>query len=108
MTLSSIQVISAVAMVIIVLALVVGYRRYLAKNSERRMLGMLTSMGLDPEIAASGDVETIMSEVRERCRHCQAEDKCERWLKGEAEGDSTFCPNHRVFEILGKYSGAHG
>ena len=67
---------------------------------------VLKSMGLDPTIASSGDAELIMQEVRTRCRHCAAEDKCERWLQGREEGDSAFCPNHRVFERLGKYSGA--
>jgi hypothetical protein len=43
-----------------------------------------------------------------RCQHCSAEDKCERWLQGRVEGDSAFCPNHRVFDMLGKFSGARG
>jgi hypothetical protein len=102
------QFLTATIMVAAVVALVFAYRRYLAMQSERRMLGMLTSLGLDPTIATSGDIETIMGEVRERCRHCGAEDKCERWLKGEEEGENDFCPNHRVIEILGKYSGASG
>lgn len=108
MAFSMIQVMTAIAMLVVAAVLFFGYRRYLQRNSERRMLGMLTSLGLDPTIAASGDIETIMSEVRERCRHCQSEDKCERWLKGEEGGDASFCPNHRVFEILGKYSGTPG
>ena len=100
------QFLTATIMVAAVVALVFAYRRYLAMQSERRMLGMLSSLGLDPTIATSGDIETIMGEVRERCRHCAAEDKCERWLKSEEKGENDFCPNHRVFEILGKYSGA--
>ena len=108
MSISLIQVMTAIALVAVVIALFFGYRRYLQRNSERRMLGMLTSLGLDPTIASSGDIETIMGEVRDRCRQCQSEDKCERWLKGEEGGDASFCPNHRVFEILGKYSGSPG
>ena len=108
MDISAVQIVVGIAMVVIGAALAFGYRRYLAAQSERRMLGMLSSLGLDPTIATSGDIETIMSEVRERCRHCAAEDKCERWLKGEESGDNEFCPNHRVFEVLGKYSGASG
>ena len=108
MSISLVQVLSAIAMLAVAVALYFGYRRYLQRNSERRMLGMLTSLGLDPAIAMSGDIETIMGEVRERCQHCQAEDKCERWLKGEEASDASFCPNHRVFEILGKYSGTPG
>ena len=30
------------------------------------------------------------------------------YIKGEEGGDASFCPNHRVFEILGKYSGSPG
>ena len=106
MNMSSIQVIAAIAMLGVVVALVLGYRRYLTANSERRMRMMLESVGLDPEIADSGEISTIMREVRERCQHCATEDVCERWLQGNEEGDNAFCPNARVFEILKKHSGA--
>ena len=108
MSISLIQVFAAIAIVVIAIALFFGYRRYQERNSERRMRGMLMSLGLDPNIATSGDIETIMGEVRGRCRQCQSEDRCERWLKGEEGGDASFCPNHRVFQILGKYSGSPG
>ena len=108
MNMSLTYVLAVVAIVGIAVALVVGYRRFQRRESERRMLGMLTSLGLDPAIATSGDIETIMSEVRQRCRDCQSEDRCDRWLKGEELGDASFCPNHRVFEVLGKYSGTPG
>ena len=108
MSISITQVLIAIAIIAIAVALFFGYRRYQQRNSERRMLGMLTSLGLDPAIATSGDIATIMGEVRGRCRQCQSEDRCERWLKGEEGGDASFCPNHRVFEILGKYSGSPG
>ena len=97
------QTIAAIVMIGMALALIVGYRAYLASNSERRMLSMLDSLGLDPKIAASGDLKTIMGEARQRCQACTAEDVCERWLRGEEEGDNAFCPNKRVFEILNKY-----
>lgn len=100
------QTLVGIGMVVIAITLFLALRRYLARGSERRMLGMLKSVGLDPTIAASGDIATIMDEVRDRCRHCASESVCERWLKGEEEGSNAFCPNHRVFEILGKYSGA--
>jgi len=96
------QFLTATIMVAAVVALVFAYRRYLAMQSERRMLGMLTTLGLDPTIATSGDIETIMGEVRERCRHCGAEDKCERWLKGEEEGENDFCPSSRA-SLSGSY-----
>jgi hypothetical protein len=67
---------------------------------------MLESVGLNPEIAMSGEIPTIMKEVRQRCQHCATEDVCERWLKGNEEGDNAFCPNANVFEALKKYSRA--
>ncbi len=106
MSSSLLQNLAGIGMLAVAIALFLAFRRYLARSSERRMLGMLKSSGLDPTIAASGDIETIMAEVRDRCRHCASESVCERWLKGEEEGTNAFCPNHRVFEILGKYSGA--
>jgi hypothetical protein len=106
MNVSLIQAIAAIAMVGVAFALVFAYRRYLAVNSERRMRAMLKSVGLDPAIATSGDMETIMKEVRQRCRSCASEDVCERWLAGNEEGDNAFCPNSKVFEELKKFSGA--
>jgi hypothetical protein len=106
MELSLIQVIAAIAMSGIVVAMFFGFRRYIAANSERRMLTMLESVGLDPEIATSGEVPTIMKEVRQRCRSCATEAVCERWLQGNEEGDNTFCPNAKVFEVLKKHSHA--
>lgn len=104
MNMSLIQVIAVLAMAGATVALVLGYRRYLAQNSERRMRTMLVSIGLDPELAMSGEFPTIMKEVRQRCRHCATEDVCERWLKGDEEGDNTFCPNAEVFEAIKKHS----
>lgn len=106
MNMSLIQVIAALAMAAITVALVLSYRRYLAKNSERRMRIMLESIGLDPAIAMSGEVPTIMKEVRQRCRHCASEDVCERWLSGNDGGDNSFCPNAEVFATIKKYSRA--
>ena len=97
------QTIAAIAMVGLALALIIGYRAYLARNSERRMRSMIDSVGLDPDIASSGDLKTVMGEARQRCKACTAEDVCERWLRGDEEGDNAFCPNKRVFEILNKY-----
>lgn len=106
MTVSFMQIIAAVAMMGAAVALVLGYRKYLAANSERRMRSMLESVGLDPAIAAGGEIPTIMKEVRQRCQSCGSEDVCERWLAGDKEDDNAFCPNAKVFEILGKYSRA--
>ncbi len=51
MDMSAMQVIVAVVMVGVAAALFFGYRKYLAANSERRMLAMLESVGIDPAIA---------------------------------------------------------
>ncbi len=108
MDISLTQIIAAVVMIGVGLALVIAYRRYLDRNSERRMLSMLDSLGLDSGIASNADLATVMGEVRQRCRGCVAEDVCERWLRGDEEGDNAFCPNARVFETLKKYSGPAG
>jgi len=104
MELPLIQVIAAIAMIGIAVAITLGFWRYLAANSERRMLTMLESVGLDPEIATSSEIPAIMKEVRYRCRSCATEAVCERWLQGNEEGDNSFCPNAKVFDILKKHS----
>lgn len=106
MNMSVIQIIAAIAMAGIAIGLFYAYRKYLAANSERRMQEMLVSVGLDPEVAKSGDTENIMKEVRQRCQSCTTEDVCERWLTGDIEGDNDFCPNSMVFKTLKKYSDA--
>ncbi len=93
-------------MVGIAVALLYAYRRFLAVNSERRMREMIRSVGLDPELAAGGNTEVIIKEVRQRCRSCSTEDVCERWLTGDEKGGNEFCPNSLVFETLKKYGGA--
>ena len=100
MELPVIQVIAAIAMTLVAVSIVFGFERYLVANSERRMLTMIKSVGLDPEIATSGEIPAIMKEVRHRCRSCAAEAVCERWLQGSEEGDNSFCPNANVFEAL--------
>lgn len=104
MNMSLIQLMAAVAMAGAAIGLFFAYRHYLLANSERRMLKMLDAVGLDPALASSGDIETIMKGVRQRCRHCASEDVCERWLQGDGKRDNDFCPNSTVFESLKKYS----
>ncbi len=104
MDISPFQVMIGIAMLAAAAALVFAYRGYLAANSDRRMRTMLESVGLDPSIAESGEIPTIMKEVRQRCQSCGSEAVCERWLEGKGEGDNAFCPNSKVFEILKKYS----
>ena len=104
MNLSFIQIFSVTAMVIVTFVLIFAYRSYLAANSERRMLSMIESLGLDPAIASSSDLETVMGEVRQRCRNCKSEDVCERWLTCNEKGDNAFCPNAKTFEGLQEHS----
>jgi len=103
MNVSLMQFFAAVAMVGIAIGLLFAYRSYLASNSERRMRAMLESVGLDPAIAASGEIPAIMKEVRQRCQSCESEDVCEHWLAGDKEDSNDFCPNAKVFEILNRY-----
>ncbi|MDX1481573.1 MAG: DUF6455 family protein [Woeseiaceae bacterium] len=93
-------------MLAIAIAIAVGYSQYLAAGSERRMRFMLEAAGLDPDIVERQDLATTMAEVRDRCRHCQSEAVCERWLAGEEGGENDFCPNQQVFEILARMSRA--
>ena len=64
MNVSLMQIIAALVMVGVATGLFFAYRAYLATNSDRRMRAMLESAGLDPEIAASGEIPTIMQEVQ--------------------------------------------
>jgi len=98
------QIIAVIAMVAATVTLVFAYRNYLAANSERRMLSMIDSIGLDPAMASSSDLESVMSEVRKRCRSCPSEDVCERWLTCNEKGDNDFCPNAKEFAVLQKHS----
>jgi hypothetical protein len=104
MNLSTMQLFGVIAMLAATVALVFAYRNYLAVNSERRMLSMIDSIGLDPAIASSSDLETVMSEVRKRCRSCPSEDVCERWLTCNEKGDNDFCPNANAFAALQKHA----
>ncbi len=94
----------AIILVAVAIAIVAWFLKYKAGTSERRMKEMLQRAGLDPEIATQVDAESIIREVRRRCRRCQSEDFCERWLAGEEGGDNSFCPNAQVFEELKRAS----
>jgi hypothetical protein len=106
MNMSVMQAFVGIAMAGIAVLIVYGFRAYLANSSERRMRGMLESVGLDPAIADSNEIPTIMREVRQRCRTCRSEGVCERWLDGKEKGGNDFCPNAKVFEVLQKHSRA--
>ena len=96
---------AAIVMVAVSVALIVWFSRTLAAASGRRMMRMLTRAGVAPEVARHGDTEAIMQDVRRRCRKCQSEALCDRWLAGWAEGANDFCPNARIFRSLTRTSG---
>ena len=96
----------AVLMLAVSVALVVWFSRYVAADSERRMMHMLTRAGVDPEVAWHGDTEVILQDVRRRCGRCRSEDLCDRWLAGKVEGDNSFCPNAQIFRTLTRTSAA--
>ncbi len=100
----------AVIMVTVSIGMVVWFKRYLAAASTSRMTDMMMRLALDPAIGTYGDPRTkaIMKAVRQRCRKCQTEDVCERWLAGKAEGGNTFCPNVRTFRVLARKIGRTG
>ncbi len=104
MDMSVIQGFIGLAMAGIAILMVFGFRSYLANSSERRMRGMLESAGLDPAIAYSNELPVIMHHVRQRCRTCNSEGVCERWLAGKENGGNDFCPNAKIFRILQKHS----
>lgn len=94
----------AITLVAVAIVLVAGFLKYKAVTSERRMKEMFQRAGLDPKIATQADSESIIREVRRRCRKCQSEDICERWLADGDGGDNTFCPNAQVFAELSRAS----
>jgi len=71
-----------------------------------RLARMLEALGLDPALATSGELQTIMAEVKQRCSACQAGTACDHWLDGARSGGRDFCPNARVLDVLRKLSGA--
>jgi hypothetical protein len=90
----------ALVMVAVIIALLVWFARYLGASSERRMMRMLMRAGVDRDVAARGDKEAIIEDIRSRCRKCRSEALCERWLAGKIEGENTFCPNAQIFSAL--------
>jgi hypothetical protein len=89
-----------IILAVVAITLVAWFLRYKSNTSERRMTRMMQRLGLNPDLVNQEDTEAIISEVRSRCRKCQSEAVCERWLEGIESGDNTFCPNAQVFEEL--------
>ncbi len=101
------QISVAIIMPGVAVASIVWLRSSQLAASARRMMGMMTRVGLNPETAMLGDPRTmvIIKEARRRCRRCPREGLCDRWLAGEVEGGNTFCPNAQTFDILTEASG---
>ena len=95
----------ATVMVAVSIGLVMWFARDTAAASGRRMMRMLASAGLTPDVATHSDIEAVIQDVRRRCRGCRSEDLCDRWLAGKVEGDNGFCPNAQIFRSLARTSG---
>ncbi len=95
------QIYLALFMVAVAIGLLVWFLTSQKAASARRMKSMMMRVGLDPEIATHGSPQfkAIMREAGRRCRKCRTEDFCERWLRGIATGENTFCPNARLFNV---------
>ncbi len=101
------QISVTVFMVSVAFAIIVWLLSSQKAASARRMMGMMTRVGLDPGSAAPGDPRAgaVMTEARQRCRKCPREDFCERWLAGEVEGDNTFCRSAEILRGLTEAGG---
>lgn len=102
MNYTPIEMVVAIGMLIVAAVLVMTVRRYLAMRSEARMLEMLQIAGVDPGFAADADSQALMKDIRGRCRKCQNESVCERWLVDAGPGKNDFCPNAPIFDRLAK------
>ena len=99
---TTIDIIVALTMLAVSAILIFWFLRFKAGGSEKRMTRMMKRKGLDVDTTRLDDpvLKDIIRDVRARCRKCQSEDYCERWLSGEVEGENTFCPNANVFRQL--------
>lgn len=103
MTSALTQSLIAIFMVAVTVAAFAWFRRSEAAASARRMMGMISRVGLNPGDAR---IRTTMKETRRRCQGCPREDYCERWLACKIEGSTDFCPNAPTFRAL-QEAGAH-
>lgn len=89
-----------ITMIIVTVSLVIWFLQYKAAGSERRLMRMMEYTGLPQDIAANEKTAGAIEAARRRCRRCQAEGLCERWLEGEVTGENAFCPNAALFRQL--------
>jgi hypothetical protein len=99
-----IQISVVIFMVAAAVAIIVWLQSSQADASAKRMMAMMTRVGLAPGTVTPGDPR-ITKEARRRCKGCPREDLCDRWLAGKIEGGNIFCPNAQTFQILTEASG---
>ena len=80
-------------MVVLSVGLVLCFRNYRHRASNRRRFRMLQHIGLGVH-----QVAAVEGELRSRCLTCSVENLCERWLAGEVGGDNGFCPNAKTLD----------
>ena len=92
----------ALMMLALTVAMVIAFQGYLRIASARRLIRMVARVGLGSLAMDRRDPvsQTAVEEIWQRCRNCQLEGHCERWLNGEVGGDNTFCPNEAAFRRL--------
>lgn len=102
MILTLYQIYFALFMVAVTIGLFVWFRLSETAGSARRMMDMMTRVGLDSGITERGDpvTQAVLKKARRRCARCPSEGLCERWLCGMVGGGNVFCPNKRVFDFL--------
>jgi hypothetical protein len=100
MTTTLSQGVLGLALGAIAIFLVLGFLKFKAAGSNRRLQSMLAQAGVDPRAARSGSAEAITKEIRARCARCQNEDVCERWLAGTVQGGNEFCPNAALLNAV--------
>ena len=103
MTPTNFEINVALAMIAVTVVLFLWFRKSEAVHTTRRMMRMMSRLGLDPGFVLHGNprIKAALNETRRRCGRCRVEGYGERWLAGKAEGENTFCPNARIFRLLG-------
>ncbi len=105
MNTSFIEYLVPAVLLIVAFALVAWFLSAKRSRSEWRMTTMLLKAGVNIEAIDNIDHIQLIKDIRSRCRRCQAEDVCERWLAGKYEGAASFCPNEQVIRALVKRVG---
>lgn len=100
------QLIVAAALAALALFLVWRLVEYRRAGSERRLRAMMAWAHVDPVLAATDASKPLMMQLRRRCRRCQSEGVCERWLSGELRGGNEFCPNAAALAEWARGTGA--